>query len=206
MPKPSKFWDVMARRYAKSPVSDEKSYQQKLEITRGYLTPDMKVMEFGCGTGSTAISHAPFVKSILATDFSEKMLDIARDKAREAGVENVTFKQSGIDEFDAPNQSYDVIMGHSILHLLPDKERVIAKVFQLLKPGGVFISSTSCINNARILKIVLPLGHAIGLMPLVRFFSADELLKNFTDAGFEIEYNWRPKASDAVFIVAKRPA
>ncbi len=206
MPKPSKFWDVMARRYAKSPVSDEVAYQQKLEITRGYLTPDMKVMEFGCGTGSTAISHAPFVKSILATDFSEKMLDIARDKAREAGVENVTFKQSGIDEFDAPNQSYDVIMGHSILHLLPDKERVIAKVFQLLKPGGVFISSTSCINNARILKLVLPLGHAIGLMPLVRFFSADELLKNFTDAGFEIEYNWRPKASDAVFIVAKRPA
>ena len=64
MYQPSKFWDRHAERYAKSPVADEASYQKKLQVTREYLRPDMEILEFGCGTGSTAITHAPYVKHI----------------------------------------------------------------------------------------------------------------------------------------------
>ena len=70
MNRESKFWDKIADRYSKSPVADEESYQRKLQVTREYLRPDMKVLEFGCGTGSTAITHAPFVNHIQAKGFS----------------------------------------------------------------------------------------------------------------------------------------
>ena len=82
----------MAGRYSKSPVADEASYQEKLRVTRTYLQPDSEVLEFGCGTGSTAISHSPHVRSIHAIDISSKMLEIAQGKADWEGIENVTFE------------------------------------------------------------------------------------------------------------------
>ena len=53
------FWNRIANRYSKQPVGDETAYQKKLQITRDYLEPHMEVLELGCGTGSTAIAHAP---------------------------------------------------------------------------------------------------------------------------------------------------
>jgi len=209
MTKPSAgFWNRFAKRYAKSPVKDEAAYQEKLKITQSYLKPDMEIMEFGCGTGSTAIIHAPFVANILATDISQNMLDIARGKAKSAKISNVTFQHADIEEFTYPDASFDAVLGMSILHLLVDKDAAIAKVFGLLKPGGVFVSSTVCIGDAGgLLRFVLPLGRAIGLLPLVRFFTPDELVASLTDAGFTIDHRWQAgKGRDKVmFIVAKKP-
>ena len=67
------FWNKRADKYSKQPVPDEDAYRKKLEKTREYFRPDMDVLEIGCGTGSTAIAHAPYVRHILATDFSSRM-------------------------------------------------------------------------------------------------------------------------------------
>lgn len=199
-----RFWDRMAARYAKSPIRNEAAYQEKLRITREYFSADSQVMEFGCGTGTTAISHAPFVEHILATDFSSKMLDIARGKAEAAGISNIAFECTSIDELATDNQSFDVIMGHSILHLVEDRDAVITKVHGLLKTGGYFISSTVCLDeNLPILKYVLPIGRLVGLVPLVRFFTGQQLIESVRQAGFEIAHQWQP-AKGSVFIVAKR--
>ena len=74
MDQSARFWDKIAERYSKRPIADEAAYQKKLQVTREYLRPDMEVLEFGCGTGSTAITHAPCVKHIHAIDISPKMI------------------------------------------------------------------------------------------------------------------------------------
>jgi ubiquinone/menaquinone biosynthesis C-methylase UbiE len=205
MAKPTRFWDFIAKRYARTPVSDEESYQKKLQVTRDYFRPDMEVLEFGCGTGSTAIAHAPYVHHIRAIDFSAKMIAIAKDKATATNVENVTFEQASIDDLTAPDQTYDAIMGHSILHLLENRQHVIAKVHKLLKPGGVFVSSTICIGDGyRLLQALHPIGHFVGLLPVLKFFTEQELTRDLTGAGFEIDYQWNPGEGRVVFIVAKR--
>ena len=204
MPQPRKFWDRMAERYSKSPVADEAAYQKKLQVTRDYLRPDMEVLEFGCGTGSTAIVHAPYVKHILAIDISSKMLKIAQGKADANKVENITFKQSTIEEFSAPDQTFDAIMGHSILHLLDNKEAAIAKVHRMLKPGGIFVSSTVCIGDTmKFFKIVAPIGRLFGL--ILNVFTKKELTDSLTAAGFKIDHQWQPPGKNkSVFIVAKK--
>ena len=68
MDQSTRFWDKIAERYSKQPVADESAYQKKLKVTREHFRPDMEVLEFGCGTGSTAIAHAPYVKHIQAID------------------------------------------------------------------------------------------------------------------------------------------
>lgn len=201
----SKFWDRIADRYSKKPVADEASYQKKLEVTRTYLRPDMEVLEFGCGTGSTAITHSPYVKHIRAIDISSKMLEIARGKAVLGGIENVTFEQATIEDVSVPDHSLDVVLGLSILHLLDNKEEAIAKVHRMLKPGGVFVTSTACLGDTmKFFKVIAPVGTLLGLMPLLKVFTTDELVASLTAAGFEIDHQWQPGRGKAVFIVAKK--
>lgn len=205
--KEQRFWDRLAAKYASDPISDEAAYQTKLDITRRHFSPEMEVLEFGCGTGMTAVSHAPFVKHIHATDLSGEMLEIARGRAAEAGVENISFERAGFEEIETIPERYDVVLGLSILHLLEDRYAAIARVHSLLKPGGVFISSTPCLGEKMwYVGLIAPVAHFFGLFPLLRIFTAKQLVKSLQQAGFEVEHQWRPDKAVAVFIVARKPA
>ena len=204
-----KFWDKIADKYSKQPIVDEASYQKKLQITQEYFKPDMEVLEFGCGTGSTAIIHAPYVKHIKAIDFSSEMIEIAKGKVEDRDISNVTFEQLTIEELEVEECSYDAVLGLNILHLLANKEKIIAKVYKMLKPGGIFVTSTVCLGDKmKWFKIIAPIGRFFGLMPLVKVFTTKELLDSLIDTGFAIDYHWQPSNSQGlfkgIFIVAKK--
>ncbi len=202
---PAKFWDKIAEPYSKQPIADEAAYQKKLQVTQEYFHPEMEVLEFGCGTGSTAIIHTPYVKHIRAIDISSKMIEIAQGKAEAQNIKNVTFEQLTIDELRVSDCTFDVVLGLSILHLLENKEQVIAKVHKMLKPGGIFVTSTACLGDAmQWFKVIAPIGKFFGLIPLVKVFTAKELEDSLIDAGFTIDYQWQPSKNKAVFIVAKK--
>ena len=197
------FWDKIAKRYSKQPIANEAAYQKKLEITREYLRTDMEVLEFGCGTGATAIAHAPYVKHIQAIDISSEMIEIAKGKADAKNVNNVTFKSLDFDEFSVPDQTLDAVLGLSILHLLDNKEEVIAKVYKMLKPDGIFVISSICLGDTmKFFKPIAPIGKLFGLT--LTFFTMKELQDSMTRAGFEINHHWHPEEGEAVFIVAKK--
>ncbi|WP_020592546.1 class I SAM-dependent methyltransferase [Kiloniella laminariae] len=199
------FWDKIAVKYSKRPVGNEAAYQQKLQKSREYFRSDMEVLEIGCGTGTTALSHAPFVKHIRATDISSEMLKIARDKAKAQNIKNVTFEQSDIDHLTVPDQSLDAALALSLLHLVENKEDVIKRVYKMLKPGGYFITSTVCLgDNMKYFKLIAPIGKFFRLMPLLKIFSAKEMETALTDAGFEIDHLWQPEKAVSIFIIARK--
>lgn len=201
----AKLWDRVAQRYSKRPIADEAAYQKKLQLTRDCLRPGMEVLELGCGTGSTAILHAPSVKHILAIDISSNMIEIARGKAGAEEIENITFERSAIEELDVPDRSLDAVLALSVLHLLSDWQAVISRVHNMLKRGGIFVTSTACIGDSmKFFKIVAPIGKFFGLMPLVKVFTTKELEESISDAGFKIDCQWQPGKNKAVFIVAKK--
>ncbi len=203
--KAAKFWDKIAKRYAKNQIADDASYQAKLKTTQQYLKPDMKLLEIGCGTGSTALKHAPHVNHIHAIDISNNMLEIARDKARIQDIENIDFECASLTDIAPKDNSLDAILTLNVLHLVDDKEAMIAQIHQALKPDGVFVSSTMCLDdNMKFLKYILPVGRALGLLPLVKFFTAEELEASLTNAGFKIDHHFPPDKSKALFVVAKK--
>lgn len=205
MAQATKFWDRIADRYAQQPIADEAAYQQKLQVTCDYLRPDMEVLEMGCGTGSTALLHAPYVKHIRAIDFSAQMIAIAQGKAEAQNISNVTFEQASIDELSVLDQSLDAVLGLSILHLLEDKEAAIAKVHTMLKPGGLFVTSTACLGDTMAwFRWIAPIGKFLGFFPLVKVFTVQDFVDSLTHAGFAIDYQWQPGKGKAVFIVAKK--
>ena len=199
-----RFWDRIADRYAKKPIADEAAYAKKLEMTRKYLREDAEILEIGCGTGGTAIAHAPHVARVLATDVSAKMLEHGRERAKAAGIDNVTFRQAAAEDIGVGEASFDAVLALSLLHLLEDRALVLSRIHGWLKPGGIFVSSTAVLGDGmRWFRFIGPIGHWLGLIPMVRIFSRAELEASITDAGFEILESWQPnKLTD--FVIARR--
>ncbi|MFK7954708.1 MAG: class I SAM-dependent methyltransferase [Lysobacterales bacterium] len=200
----ARFWDRIARRYAGKAVPDPAAYETKLNKTSGYLKPTDQVLEIGCGSGSTALYHSPQVDRILATDFSTQMIDVAREKARQAGVDNVSFQVSSIEDLACSSMQYDVVMAHNVLHLVANVPQTLHEIHKMLKPGGLMISSTQCIgDSAAWFGWVAPLGKALRLLPRVNVFRETDFFQWIGSASFDIEEVWQagPKASH--YVVAK---
>jgi len=202
-----KFWNKKAEGYAKSQISDEETYKRKLTETQNILGPEMRLLEFGCGTGTTAIHHAPHVSHIDAIDISENMLDIARERAKDATVENISFARSTLTEFNADANSLDVVLGLNVVHLLPDRQATLAEIARILKPGGAFVNSTVCLGNSslRFIKPFIPLGKLLGIMPDVYVMTRSEFESEVLSAGLTIERQWHQGAKGAVvFMIARK--
>ena len=186
------FWDKVAEKYAKSPISDMESYTYTLERTRSYLKRDDHVLEIGCGTGSTALLLAGDVRQITASDLSANMIAVGVRKAREQGIANVEFVTAGLSESKLDGGAYDAILALNILHLLEDLPAAARRINGLLKPGGIFISKTVCSFGAgtplkfRLMKLILPLMQMIGKAPYVNFMQSVELENIISSAGFKI--------------------
>ncbi len=207
MRKSDKFWDKAAEKYSKKPVPDEETYQKKLTETQEFLSEDMHVLEFGCGTGTTAIYHSPYVRKIDALDISQKMIEIARTKAEKAGINNLTFTLGELNEFNGESSSIDAVLGLNVIHLAPKRAEMISEIARDLKPGGVFVSSTGCLGDSsfRFLKFLVPLLKPLGLIPDLFIIREDQLVDEIKSAGFSIERQWHHGPQDIdVFIIAKK--
>ncbi|MDZ7784269.1 MAG: class I SAM-dependent methyltransferase [Halioglobus sp.] len=198
-----RFWNRMARRYASRPLDDEIAYLKKLGIMREHVDPFTDVLEIGCGTGSTALILGPHARHYLAIDFSQSMIDIARDKAARSAIDNVSFQCTAFEQLDAQEETFDVIIGQSVLHLMANWRSSIAQMHSLLRPGGIFISSTACLGDFMpAIRYIAPAGRLLGLLPRLSVFSLEDLRAALTDAGFTIDHEWQPGEKKGVFIVA----
>ena len=205
------FWDKIAAKYAEDPIRDEAAYRQALARTCSYLKPDDRVLELGCGTGSTAIELASQVAEITVSDLSQGMLAIARDRAAAAGVGNIHFHQGSVAQ--APEGTFDVVLAHNLLHLLPDLQAALALVSARLPKGALFISKTPCLGETRgsakywLFKAMIPVMRFLGKAPTspVHFFDIASLEVAIKAAGFElVETGNYPVSTPGRYIVARR--
>ena len=201
-----RFWDRKAISYAKQPIADMEAYEKKLALTRKFLTPQSSVLEFGCGTGSTALLHAPRVNDLLAIDSSQAMIEIASEKLEKEPYTNLRFQQATLFDLPTKKASYDVILGLNVIHLLDDPVATIKRCHELLVPGGVLITSTACIaHTGFLIRKLLPVGAALGLIPKVNIFSRGALIADMKDAGFTIlENHTFNKSGYNVFMVVQK--
>ena len=207
MRKSDEFWDKTAEKYSKKAVSDEENYQKKLAETQEFLSEDMHVLEFGCGTGNTAIHHSPHVRKIDAIDISNNMIEIGRAKAEQAELNNLTFTLGTLHEFNGGSSSLDAVLGLNVIHLVPNRTELIAEIARVLKPGGIFVSSTGCLGNSsfRFLKFMIPVLKLLGMMPDLFIVSEAQLATEIRSAGFSIERQWHHGPQGiSVFIIAKK--
>lgn len=202
----AKFWDRAAPKYAKSKIGDPAAYSETLGRMRQILQPHHRVLELGCGTGSTALELAPGVQSYVGTDLSAGMIEIARGKLSADLPADLAFEvaQAGA----IPAGPFDAILALNLLHLLPTLEADLKAIFAALPEGGLFVAKTGLLKDgAWFLRPIIPVMQFFGKAPYVRSLSATELRDLLTSAGFTmIEELVQPGMAPRMFTVAQKPA
>lgn len=181
------FWDRIARKYAKDPIADMAGYERTLDHARNHLKNTDIVFEFGCGTGTTALKLAPSVTRLVATDLSQEMIAIAREKAAAESCTNVEFVVATPDTSPFPDASFDAVLAFNVLHLIEDRAAALRAAHRLLKPGGLFMSKTPALAEMGVaIRLLVPVMQLFGQAPYVGFVTSEALEHEIADAGFEM--------------------
>ena len=102
------------------------------------LGPGVRVLDLGCGYGSTARYLASeFGCSVTGTNISRKELDLAHSRSRDAGLDHLlSFRYGDFHRLEFPDRSYDVVWSQEAFLHAADKTGVLSEVRRVLKPGG----------------------------------------------------------------------
>jgi len=175
-----------------------------IEKTRNRLKISDNVLDYGCGTGTAAIEIASSVKKVKGIDISSKMIEAAKGKTVERKVKNIDFAQTTIFDEKLEKGSFDVILCFNLLHLVEDMPKVMQRINELLKPGGLIISATPCIRGTFFGVLLSPVSK-IGLIPPIKSFKISELEDSIANGNFEIvETECLHQRSQQYFIAAKK--
>jgi len=123
-------WDQIPERVK---VAQDIAQSMVREIS---LTPDMDVLDFGCGTGLLTFALQPFVHSITGVDSSKGMLDVFKTKIKEHNLNNVKAKYINLDNGDVLTGSYHLIVSSMTLHHIKNIIPLLKQFYSILLPPG----------------------------------------------------------------------
>jgi len=97
------------------------------------------VLDLGSGGGLDCFYASNLVGAsghVIGVDMTDEMLALAKENAKKVGATNVEFRKGELENLPLENESVDVIISNCVINLSPDKSRVFAEAFRVLKPGG----------------------------------------------------------------------
>jgi len=198
-------------------------WQEQLAPARNWmlelaaLEPGQHVLDLACGTGLATLAAGELVGpsgSVLGTDLSGQMVEVARQRAIEQRASNVSFKRMDAETLKLPDATFDVVLCSLGLMYVPDAQQAIREWRRVLRPGGrvavaVWGKRANCgwspvfpIVEAEVESDVCPLFFSLG--------EPDTLATLCRDAGFSavrqrriatvLNYDDAESACDAAFV------
>jgi ubiquinone/menaquinone biosynthesis C-methylase UbiE len=134
------------------------------ELERGYE----RSLEIGAGTGyfSLNLLQAGVVESATCTDISPGMIRTLGANAQRLGLQ-IRAARADAESLPFADESFDLVLGHAVLHHLPDLDRAFQEFRRVLRPGGriAFAGEPSRIGDR---LAAIPKRGAVALAPLWR--------------------------------------
>ena len=177
------FWDNVAWVYdVFANIINRKANRALCAAVEGLIAPEDEVLECACGTGLLTGVMAPRCKSLVATDFSEKMLKRAKKKYGKFG--NVTFEQADITRLVYPDERFDAVVAANVIHLLDKPYQALQELDRVCKPGGRLIIATymNQTDTGATNKVSGAIGKAGA--DFKREFTLETYKRFFADAGY----------------------
>ena len=135
------FWDRVAWAYDLFAEGiNRKANRALCAAVAELIGPADDVLECACGTGLLTRVIAPRCKSLLATDFSAKMLRRAEKKY--GHFPNLRFAQANILQLPYPDAQFDAVVAANVIHLLDEPLQALRELARVCKPGGKIIIPT----------------------------------------------------------------
>ena len=98
-------------------------------------THGLKVLEIGCGVGTDGLQFARAGAIYTGVDLTEAAVELARKNFESAQIPG-EFRVSDAEKLDFPDESFDIVYSHGVLHHTPHIEAAVREIHRVLKPGG----------------------------------------------------------------------
>jgi ubiquinone/menaquinone biosynthesis C-methylase UbiE len=196
------FWDFCAPIYDLVQRNmNGKSFAGVVQTVREFTPDGATVLECAAGTGEISIALADKAKSILCTDMSEKMLNVAKRKAKKRGISNMAFDRRSINDtgekdfgnitFDRrsiydtgeADNAYDVVIASQVLHLLDSPEKAAIELRRVSRKT-VIVAVGLMKGSRSFLTFFAKTWRLFGFAPKHEF-DADGFARFLEDIGFE---------------------
>ncbi|MBN1288712.1 MAG: class I SAM-dependent methyltransferase [Actinobacteria bacterium] len=114
----------------------------KFEKALGFPFPHVeRMLDVGCGTGYASLNicmRDGLVEELHACDISDGMVDVFLENASSLGI-RAKAKRSEMEQLDYPDNYFDIVLGHAVLHHVPDLKKAFSEIGRVLVPGGICI-------------------------------------------------------------------
>ncbi|AEF96951.1 class I SAM-dependent methyltransferase [Methanotorris igneus] len=158
-------WNEHAKNYDKIPahgVNSEKDKKVVKNALKEILKRKMKILDVGCGTGFLSLILAELGHEVVGIDLSEGMLNKAREKAKNLGLD-IEFMVGDAENLPFEDNTFDAIVERHILWTLPNPKKAIKEWMRVLKDGG---------------KIILIESESRGVNVAKHHYDDDKVIKN----------------------------
>jgi SAM-dependent methyltransferase len=140
------FWDFCAPFYDKAEQSNT-AYNGMLRQVYELTPQGANVFEAAAGTGSISVFVADKANSVLCTDISERMLNVARKKAAKRGIKNIAFNTKSIFDTGESDGSFDTVIASQVLHLIDEPQKAAEELKRI--SGGTVITTVTLLKGLR---------------------------------------------------------
>ena len=182
-------YNIMSDEY-----SDLKGYNPDADLKLGCGLPTEfakikagdTVVDLGSGAGNdcfVARHETGESGKVIGIDFTEAMIDKARNNAEKLGFNNVEFRQGDIEKIPITANAADVVVSNCVMNLVPDKPKAFGEVYRILKTGGHFSISDIVLTGDLPDKIKNAAEMYAGCVASA--ILKEDYLKIIKDAGFK---------------------
>lgn len=195
------FWDRIAGLYDLAESVNPRAYKAMVNGVRTVVPEGAKVLDCAAGTGELSIAAAEKAESVLCTDLSLSMLEVARKKCSKQGIKNIRFEERNILELSDNDNAYDIVIAGNVLHLLDEPQKAVKELARVVKNGGKLILPTFMIAEDGKISPLIKLYKLFGFDPARHYNSLEykemlescgigkvkvTLLKGFMPVGFGV--------------------
>jgi phosphatidylethanolamine/phosphatidyl-N-methylethanolamine N-methyltransferase len=179
------YWDRHASNYDRFMLVLGRPFLRVIPLVEEEVRGAGRLLEVAAGTGLLTVALARAAQSVVATDYSAAMLDVLRARTKREGVRNVECVGRDLYDLKLDRGSFDVVVCSNVLHLVPDLERAIAAMKEVVRPGGKLVAPTFVHDEMLVSRAMSRLLVMTGF-PGRRRFTAASLRAAFEKAGVDV--------------------
>ncbi len=162
---------------------------QKLGITKG-----LKVLDLGCGDGTTAVPSAKLGAHVLGVDIARNLVEAGNKRAKELGLTNCTFQEGDATDLrQLTDRAFDLVVSVFGAMFAPKPFEVAKEMVRVMRPGGRIVMGNWIPNDPTLVAQILKISSAYTPPPPEGFISPmtwgveSNVIERFTAAGVPAE-------------------
>jgi len=159
-------------------------------VDRIGITGGLKVLDLGCGDGTTAVPAARLGADVLGVDIARNLVEAGNQRAKEEGLTNLTFQEGdACDLADLDDQAFDTAVSFFGAMFAPRPFDVAKEMVRVTRPGGRIVMGNWIPGDPTLVAQILKISSAYSPPPPEGFVSpmtwgiVDDVVERFTSAG-----------------------